>query len=464
MDKGRKLRRYNRKDYTQLVDFPVEIVGRDGVVRRYSFEESVRLYQRRIASARMRYDDGDIVKAEVRHCRRRIEQLRKSYFARYGWEALKTTGGGRLTGEHAGEVAAFLRKCLGAADPGLESVELAFLDQQEHCRLYFVRGRLGLVGAGSSLLYLYEFDNPGSCPGREQFFGYLKVLQSVRKAGPGVESLVAFHHTADCGLILTSEDPSRSAVVDTTAGGDDVFDGDEAPAPNPLRDALVLLRKGREEEALDQMEATYAQHPYLRHAYLGAAVVADLLGAHGRAETAALMGTRYFPQDGLLAYHLAVARLRAGDARAAEPLIAVVADSEGGAAAAQLLRALVSLSDNRLNAGRRHLSGALREAERTETARHSDLAHAAKVLQLHLALRTLGALLALAVVTAGFGLYASGWNQGALAFGVIALGIAALPVGRWWWRQRLQRLLRGPGQAGLRLASVGALEQVNGEG
>ena len=51
MEKARKLRRYNRKDYAQLVDFPVEIVGRDGKVRRYSFEESVRLYQRRIASA-----------------------------------------------------------------------------------------------------------------------------------------------------------------------------------------------------------------------------------------------------------------------------------------------------------------------------------------------------------------------------------------------------------------------------
>ncbi len=38
MDKSRKLRRYLKKDYRQLVDFPVEIVGRDGVVRRYTFE------------------------------------------------------------------------------------------------------------------------------------------------------------------------------------------------------------------------------------------------------------------------------------------------------------------------------------------------------------------------------------------------------------------------------------------
>ena len=58
MDKSRKLKRYRRKDYTQVVEFPVEIIGRDGVVRRYSFEESVRLYQRRIASADVRYTEA----------------------------------------------------------------------------------------------------------------------------------------------------------------------------------------------------------------------------------------------------------------------------------------------------------------------------------------------------------------------------------------------------------------------
>ncbi len=71
VDKVRKLRRYQRKDYSQLVDFPVEIVGRDGVVRRYSFEASVRLYQRRIALAPMRYEDQEVVDAEVQHCRKR---------------------------------------------------------------------------------------------------------------------------------------------------------------------------------------------------------------------------------------------------------------------------------------------------------------------------------------------------------------------------------------------------------
>ena len=67
MDKDWKLQRYGRKDYTDVVEFPVEIVGRDGVVRRYSFEDSVRLYQRRITFAPLRYRDTDLVDAEVGH-------------------------------------------------------------------------------------------------------------------------------------------------------------------------------------------------------------------------------------------------------------------------------------------------------------------------------------------------------------------------------------------------------------
>ena len=63
MDKSKKLKRYQRKDYKHLVSFPVEIVGRDGVVRRYSFESSVRLYQRRIASSRLRYHDPEVAAA-----------------------------------------------------------------------------------------------------------------------------------------------------------------------------------------------------------------------------------------------------------------------------------------------------------------------------------------------------------------------------------------------------------------
>ena len=68
-----------------------------------------------VVSARQRYQNHDVVDAEVVHCSRRIAQLRRSYFARYGWESYRFEGSppSRLTMEAAGEIAAFLRTQFG---------------------------------------------------------------------------------------------------------------------------------------------------------------------------------------------------------------------------------------------------------------------------------------------------------------------------------------------------------------
>src|SRR5262245_39502528 len=109
MDKTHKLQRYDRKDYSELVEFPVEIVGRDSVVRRYTFEDSIRLYQRRISCTPIRHRDPDLIRAEVHHCRSRIEQLRRSYFHRYGWGTPEgAPGAEQWFGDLSGELAAFL--------------------------------------------------------------------------------------------------------------------------------------------------------------------------------------------------------------------------------------------------------------------------------------------------------------------------------------------------------------------
>ena len=115
IDRSWKLQRYDRKDYTELVEFPVEIVGRDGVVRRYSFEDSIRLYQRRISFAPVRYRERDLVNAELLHCRSRIEQLRRSYFQRFGWASEPGRAGPEeALGALAGELTAFLCRVLRA--------------------------------------------------------------------------------------------------------------------------------------------------------------------------------------------------------------------------------------------------------------------------------------------------------------------------------------------------------------
>ena len=55
----------SNKKYSDYIDFPVEIVGKDGVVRYYTFEESV-IYQRRIRLCRLRYDTPSARKKRTR--------------------------------------------------------------------------------------------------------------------------------------------------------------------------------------------------------------------------------------------------------------------------------------------------------------------------------------------------------------------------------------------------------------
>ena len=104
------------KKYSEYIDFPVEIVGKDGVVRYYTFEESVSLYQRRIRLARLRYDTPAARNRELEHCSNRIAQLRRSYFARYGWESFQLSHHLPQTFsiELSGELSAYLRRQFGS--------------------------------------------------------------------------------------------------------------------------------------------------------------------------------------------------------------------------------------------------------------------------------------------------------------------------------------------------------------
>jgi hypothetical protein len=451
MDKGRKLRRYTRKDYSQLVDFPVEIVGRDGAVRRYSFDESVRLYQRRIASATLRYEDGDIVKAEVLHCEQRIRQLRKSYFARYGWSAVRIVDSPRmLAGEFAGEVVAFLRRVIELPDDQPGDLELAYLDDEEHHQLYFVRSPDELGEDRNWLLYLYRFDGAVGSPGRESFFSFLKVLQGVRLGGAGVEQMVAFHHTADCGLVLTGkgEHAAGASGHGAAEAGADFLDL-VAVDSDPLRRGMVLLRKGKRAAALGHFVAAYEQNHYRRAGYVGAVVVADQLGAHGDAETAALMGSRYFPEDAVLLYHLAVARVRQGDARARTHVETLRALS-GETIASALLAALVSLSEGDVDSGRRALSGCRELAAETDV----DLLHALRTVRGQVAARDLGRLAGAGLIAAGLVIAWMGWLP---AIGLSMAGATLIPVVHLIWKRQFRRLLEAPGATGLRLANPAAL-------
>ncbi len=374
MDKVRKLRRYQRKDYSQIVDFPVEIVGRDGVVRRYSFEASVRLYQRRIALAPMRYEDQEVVDAEVQHCRKRIEQLRHSYYKRYGWSAIQGPDKeGSLGGEYAGEVAAFLRRYFG--EPGeLDAVQVKVVDDGSHHRLFFVTQP---TLEESFLLYLYRFKQQGGCAGREAFFQLLQVVQTAK--GDGVERLLAFHHTADCGLVLTGVGDNHGSAL-LPYGHEPETEGDEQvrlvggrqPDKQTI-EAMNRLGEGDLEGALQAFEQAVLANAFNRRAYVGTAVLADVLGRPQEAEAAARMALHYFPGDPTFRYHLGLALFRREELKEACAELEVALHAPRTRFPSHLLLGIYELKRRRRVRAWQRLRGALRVARPQDSEAVSSL-------------------------------------------------------------------------------------------
>lgn len=319
MEKSVKLQRYDRKDYTELVEFPVEIVGRDGVVRRYSFEDSIRLYQRRITFAHVRYRDPDLAHAEMNHCRSRIDQLRRSYFHRYGWG---TPDGQRSAeenfGELAGEVAAFICRVLGVdGRPGVR-LEPVGADDDGTTTWYLRRHDAGGDGSQSGmLLYFHRFGGSGADGIRDRFFATIKGLEAGGVRGGDAERLLAFHHTADCGFVLTGRGGDYESFVQPALDESPV-DLETTGAPSAWDTVLDLIRKGDYEGGLHRCREIVVDQPYHRSAYVGGAMLASYLGKHWVGDELAEIGSRYFPNDGPLQYYLGLCRSRLGRRAEAE--------------------------------------------------------------------------------------------------------------------------------------------------
>lgn len=442
IERSRKSARESNKDYDALVDFPVEIVGRDGSVRRYSFEESVRLYQRRVASAATRMDSPEGARREIDHCRSRIAQLRRSYLVRYGWTAIRAADTpGLLAGDFAGEIAAFLRKAVGREELEPEELEVALLDEDEHHDLYYARHRSPAAVDAADLwrVYVFRFRERGSCLSRERFFQVIKTFQSAATDEVDAERLVAFHHTVDCGIILTTagapQEPPLRALdwLELGASRDDT-----------LRAGIAALRQGSPEEALRLFIATYEAEHFRRSAYVGALVVADHVGAWDQAGATAAMAGAYFPVDPVIRWHLALCALRAGRSATAE--INVLRGIVGPRPPVQLLAGIDALSRGRVREARRLIMGVAPAL----SAQEPDLAPVAGQLRGLMVQRDVIFALGTGIGLLGLllGLLLGPWMLLLTVIGACTILLAQTQL-----HHRLRRALLRPGVRGLRLGN-----------
>jgi hypothetical protein len=326
MDKDRRARRYRRKDYRELVEFPVEIVGRDGAVRRYDFEDSVRLYQRRLHFAPVRFGEEDLVTAEQGHCRARIEQLRHSYFVLFGWAG--TTGPHVDHPLHAGELVSFLQRalrCRERLDLTFSPVPGGWGADAQLCNAWFVERPMR---AGGLLLYCFGFEEGADDAAQARFASLLAELRAPTPVKGDAEQLIAWRHANDCAFVLTGRADEVAAVAAVAPEGDDAG----GMEPTPWDEAVQYLRRGDLPTSFLRCRWIVDDQPWHRDAYVLGMALALVLRRGSDAEDLGFVGSAYVPKDPLIRYFLALSqvhqqRMSAGRA-AAE--VALITSGQGG--------------------------------------------------------------------------------------------------------------------------------------
>ncbi len=355
-ERQRRLRRYQQKDYSSLVEFPVEIVGRDGVVRAFTFEDAVRLYQRRITSAADRFDDASTVEAEVWHCRRRIRQLRRSYLLRHTWAAVRSIGDREgLGGEMAAEVAAFLRRFTARRGENPEAFRFAAVEGGTPARVYWLTRDDG----HPAVLYVYRFEGSGADVAREAFGRFVASLRHARPSEEGTEHLLSAWQAVDCGILLTT----RASPEEAVAGADTVPPLDPDHVEDPFAHALQDLREGEAEPALEALSRLLEARPDHRDAALAASLAADLLGRREEAELYARLACRHHPGDPALLHQLGVVLVRQNRLAEARVPLEEALGHDPSLFGARFLLVLLELHRGRTGRAHEHLQAATATAE-----------------------------------------------------------------------------------------------------
>jgi len=441
-DNGRnhKLKSYDSKDYSDVIEFPVELVDRDGVVRRYSYEESLAVYHRRIQSAPWRYSDEELIRAEIGHCSRRIDQIKRSHQERAANGSHPPSLNPRASlGQGYDLLRRFYRSALrdrGLVIDGELPMKLALLEDSPECRTYHVG-----FGAGRSehLLYVFPFDRVSDSDPRAAFHG-ARARYRGHLPGVGVERLLLEEETPEAGYLLTGASEVVEALgtlareispgVPPGDAGESPLDWmnadlsprvpDDDDASNAFEQGMTALRGERPDEALEHLRRAVQENPWNREGYLALLAVLDGAGQHEEAEMYGTMAAHYLSGDGLVEYRRGINMVRQGRLAeavesfdeagilddslyqpsyfAAHVLLARRADLDG---AIHRMRLAAKVAPPELN-----LDGLLRSLQHTRVLRWS--------------LRTGGlslALLSVVLVNSGYGF---GWGLAAGLTGVLA--------------------------------------------
>ena len=334
-----RLQVYDGKDYSEIIEFPVELVDRDGVVRCYSYEESLAVYHRRIQSAPWRYSDDDLIRAEIGHCTRRIEQIKRSYKARSKRGRPSSTPNPRtalgegydLLRRHYDAVLVRRRMRFGAE----VDLTVSLLQDEPSCRVYHV----GFGGRGGHLLYVYPFDRLGDGDPREAY-ETAQLAYRAQVGGTGVERLLMAETGHDAGFLLTGADEMpeglRAQAVSAEGGADGMiggFDDDAQPwwlqyssssdeeetdvADPDFEAGVTALRDGRNDHAIECFRIAVERNPFHREAYLALLAVLDGEQRYEEADLYGAMAGRHLPGDGLIRYRQGINLVRQGELDAA---------------------------------------------------------------------------------------------------------------------------------------------------
>src|SRR5688500_17227202 len=337
MNKSDKLRLYGQKDYTEVIEFPVELVGKDGVVRRYTYEESLLVYAKRIESAYQRYRDRDLASAEVDHCYKRIEQIKRSWTVVSSRRVESSADyAARYEETAAAECRSFIREYFGklladrvATDEEPIPIYLSLVNHSGPQKVFHVTLA---HRKGTYLLYAFTFawePEGDEKPARHQYAEWCRVLATGPLAGDDVERLLAAREGKEFGFLLTgpsaqiaqgpvadSEDAIAARPVDPAAkaparkgGGarlriQSLIDEDPGNAEAHYAMGVLMASEGDAAGALDELCTCVELQPYYLDAYRMIGSLGDGLATHEDLLPYLLQARHYFPDDGRVHFHL----------------------------------------------------------------------------------------------------------------------------------------------------------------